>query len=254
MSDWRAEARKRCEAATTDWCLSENLPHCVKNSRGSVIAMFSGMDYETIPNATFAACARFDLPRALDELDAAEKRIAELEGELRAVDNRLARRPALADCKTRADAVEFACSTAGAATSDVIRLKRDVETLHGENSALKARIAELEAELRHEREKIHLEWSDRSGEYHPRNFWEAVLACSLDHSYDRTSDGVPYGMPDEYRAVFAPIVAKHLSAVNPDWADNTVYMTDEQHDAFAAELKAANEIGPLPSAPAEENP
>jgi hypothetical protein len=90
-------------------------------------------------------------------------------------------------------------------------------------------------------ESVQLHWSDREGEYHKSQFYEAVLHCSLDHSYDRTGTGVPYGMPEAYAEAFAPIVEKHLSAVEPNWQEKTVYMTAEQSAAFSAELLAAQE-------------
>lgn len=76
----------------------------------------------------------------------------------------------------------------------------------------------------------HVEWSDRQGWVDlnkPESVAGVVINCALDHSYDRTGDGVPYGIPDDLRERLAPIVAKHLSAVEPNWKDKTVYMDQD---------------------------
>jgi hypothetical protein len=75
---------------------------------------------------------------------------------------------------------------------------------------------------------------------------EAIINCSLDHSYDRTGDGIPYGIPDSIRSALAPVVAKHLSAVEPKWEDKTVYMdleedSERRREAFKRELIEACE-------------
>jgi hypothetical protein len=84
-----------------------------------------------------------------------------------------------------------------------------------------------------------LSWSDRRTECGEDGFVYAVICCSLDHSYDRTPTGVPWGMPKKYAEAFAPIVAKHLSAIHPKWQDHTVYMSGEQREVFQAELTEA---------------
>lgn len=102
-------------------------------------------------------------------------------------------------------------------------------------------LRELQEKLAYENEMVSMEWSDRQGSYHPTEFWKAVVACSLDHSYDRVNDGIPYGMPEEFHKVFAPIVVEHLSAANPNWRDETVYLEEDAREKFESALKAANE-------------
>lgn len=93
----------------------------------------------------------------------------------------------------------------------------------------------------------HVEWSGREGWVDladPKSVVATVLHCALDHSYYRTGTGVPYGIPEKLAGALAPIVAKHLSAVEPDWENKTVYMdldddNDTQRNAFRAELIAA---------------
>jgi hypothetical protein len=58
-----------------------------------------------------------------------EDRCAKAEGELAAVDDRLARRPAIADAPNRLSAIERACSTAGKADSAVSSLEDVARTL-----------------------------------------------------------------------------------------------------------------------------
>lgn len=91
------------------------------------------------------------------------------------------------------------------------------------------------------RDTYYLEWSDRNGYWSPNEFYEAVLNCSLDHSYDRTGNGVPYGIPENFEKVFAPIVEQHLSIIEPNWHKKSAYPTNEQRAAFEKELKEANE-------------
>jgi len=88
-----------------------------------------------------------------------------------------------------------------------------------------------------------IEWSDRRGFVDLRDasdIAERVLNCALDHSYDRTRDGIPDGYPRDLRLLLAPIVAKHLSFVDPDWQDKTVHIFDDEHpgarEAFLREL------------------
>ena len=107
-------------------------------------------------------------------------------------------------------------------------------------------LEERKAKEIYDSECVQLEWSDRRGVYHPSEFWSAVLYCSLDHSYDRVNDGIPYGscgdgIPDELEIAFRPIIEKHLSAVEPEWKEKTVYMNEEQRDAFKEELRQAND-------------
>lgn len=90
----------------------------------------------------------------------------------------------------------------------------------------------------------HVEWSDRQGWVDlssAESLAGIVMNCSLDHSYDRTSDGIPWGVPDELRAKLAPVVAKHLSAVEPDWHNKTVYMDyeDGSRERFRQDLITA---------------
>lgn len=95
-------------------------------------------------------------------------------------------------------------------------------------------------------------WSDRESHVDltsPGKVAEAVMSCALDHSYDRTGTGIPYGFPDGLADALTPIVAKHLSAVEPDWEHKSVYMDDHnwsekgtpQRDAFKKELIEAVE-------------
>ena len=107
-------------------------------------------------------------------------------------------------------------------------------------------LEERKAKEIYDSECVQLEWSDRREVYHPSEFWSAVLYCSLDHSYDRVNDGIPYGscgdgIPDELEIAFRPIIEKHLSAVEPEWKEKTVYMNEEQRDAFKEELRQAND-------------
>jgi hypothetical protein len=86
---------------------------------------------------------------------------------------------------------------------------------------------------------VELNWSDRSlAVYYddPESLADAVVRCSLDHYYDRTDDGVPYGVDKRERDVLAPIVARHLSAARADWEHHTVDLSDEGRAAFFKEL------------------
>lgn len=88
-----------------------------------------------------------------------------------------------------------------------------------------------------------VEWSDRGGWVdlkNPEDVARIVIACSLDHSYDRTANGVPHGIPREMEVKLAPVVKAHLSAINPNWEDETVFgVSDEQREAFRLALIAA---------------
>lgn len=76
-----------------------------------------------------------------------------------------------------------------------------------------------------------VEWSDREGWVDladPENVAEVILNCALDHYYDRTHDGIPYGIPDKTREALALVVAIHLSEVEPNWQNVTVYSYDKE--------------------------
>ena len=93
---------------------------------------------------------------------------------------------------------------------------------------------------------IELTWSDRSCfvvEDDPQQIADAIRSCAFDRYYDRTSTGVPDGLPTEVERAAIPIVSRHLSAIRHDWRDNTIYPTDEQRAALARHLVAA--IKPL---------
>lgn len=94
---------------------------------------------------------------------------------------------------------------------------------------------------------IELTWSDRIANVDPEDHTdvaERVIACALDHSYDRTDTGVPYGIHDTIRDALAPVVAKHLSAIREDWKDHSVSMNEEQRKAFRTDLLAVLATGP----------
>ena len=89
--------------------------------------------------------------------------------------------------------------------------------------------------------QIEVSWSDRARFIYPDDDGEVVrviVSCALDHSYDRTSTGVPYGLNCSLRDAAAPVVEKHASAVNPDWQNKSIDMTEEQRAAFEADLLA----------------
>ena len=64
-------------------------------------------------------------------------------------------------------------------------------------------------------------------------------ACALDHSYDRTHNGIPNGIPADLEAKLAPVVAYHLSLIASNWERTTIYMEDDQLEAFRNALIAA---------------
>ena len=119
--------------------------------------------------------------------------------------------------------------------------RRSLSPVVAELNRLAKRVAELESGHKYESEKVKLFWSDRELVSHPTDFANAVVACALDHCYDRTHTGVPYMMPKAYAAAFAPIVEKHLMAVEPKWRDKTVDMNEEQKQEFLRELTEAQE-------------
>lgn len=93
----------------------------------------------------------------------------------------------------------------------------------------------------------HVEWSDRKSWVDlndPSDIAQVVMNCSLDHSYDRTSTGIPYGFPDYLEAKLAPIVAKYLSMVEPNWRDTSVFMYDKEElkEEFRLALTEAAKI------------
>ena len=87
------------------------------------------------------------------QLTAARAEIARLEGELRSVDEVLARRPALAGIDGRAAQIERACVTAGRESDRANELQHDVARLTGERDALKLAVGIVEAEQDALREK-----------------------------------------------------------------------------------------------------
>jgi hypothetical protein len=93
---------------------------------------------------------------------------------------------------------------------------------------------------------VKLEWSDRHHWVHPDDLEaiaDCVMYCALDHTYDRTSDGVPWGVPDAWRPVLAAVVDRHASAACPGWSDarrpKRVEVLDDQRAAFVADLLSA---------------
>jgi hypothetical protein len=87
-----------------------------------------------------------------------------------------------------------------------------------------------------------LEWSDRQVEVAASNLedlTDAVIKCALDHAYDRTETGVPYGLPLELRDVLAAIVERHLAAKRADWREHTVEMSGEELERLRGELLEA---------------
>jgi hypothetical protein len=85
-----------------------------------------------------------------------------------------------------------------------------------------------------------MEWSDRErwvDANDPDEVANTIVMCALDHSYDRF-DGVPYGWwcSDEKKIELRIVVAKHLSAVDPEWRDTSIIMNDVQRAALKADL------------------
>lgn len=84
-----------------------------------------------------------------------------------------------------------------------------------------------------------VEWSDRSGWVDlsdPESIADIVEFCVFDHYYDRTEDGIPYGM-ETVRPLLAPVVEEYLSQVEPDWKNKTVSSYDRPQ--WKAEFRAA---------------
>lgn len=83
---------------------------------------------------------------------------------------------------------------------------------------------------------IELTWSDRTAFVFPddaHGIADAIVSCVLDHSYDRTDTGIPYGLPDEIFAACAEIVDRHMSAGFPRWKDNTIPCSQESKNVIA---------------------
>ena len=87
--------------------------------------------------------------------------------------------------------------------------------------------------------QVQLSWADRS----PCVFLddleqvaEAVVCCALDHHYDRTDTGVPYGLPDAWTEALAKVVARHLDAGDPAWRDRTARVSHEALEAMRSAI------------------
>jgi len=92
--------------------------------------------------------------------------------------------------------------------------------------------------------QIQLTWSDRECWVFPEDLGsvaEAIVNCALDHSYDRPRGGAPDGITRTQRAAVEPVIARDLSAVEPDWEHKTVEMTEDQRLLFVRDVKAALE-------------
>ena len=95
-----------------------------------------------------------------------------------------------------------------------------------------------------------LEWSDREARVYIDDLEDvagSVVSCALDHSYDRPRGGLPWGLPEEWRPLLAPVVEKHLTAMRPDWEEHTVYMEHAQRVAFLADVLDVLKAAPSPS-------
>ena len=89
---------------------------------------------------------------------------------------------------------------------------------------------------------VAVEWSDRSGYYDPDDadsIVETVMSCCLDHSYDRTDNGIPYGMDDKYSELLAPVIATWFRQHHPEWFDHTVWLTEPERIALKQVLLTA---------------
>jgi hypothetical protein len=68
---------------------------------------------------------------------------------------------------------------------------------------------------------------------------QVVVSCSLDHSYNRDGcGGVPWGLTERLREALKPVVARHLSLVEPEWEKKTVSMEERQKETFMQEVTA----------------
>lgn len=91
--------------------------------------------------------------------------------------------------------------------------------------------------------QVELTWSDRGVSVFlddHEGVADAVMSCALDSHFDRNRTGVPWGLPEKLREVFAPVVAKHLSAQDPDWDNVTIYMSEKDKQNFLEELIAVS--------------
>ncbi len=102
-------------------------------------------------------------------------------------------------------------------------------------------IPDFATKLAREEHLIEVGWHDRLHRIDPASAAQianVVIACALDNYYDRTHTGIPYGLSAGVRVALAPIVERHLAAVNPRWREETVNMPDEQRAAFRLALVA----------------
>ena len=102
---------------------------------------------------------------------------------------------------------------AAAALRTQVRLTACEAYLLAEDEEAEALLRLINAALRT------INWSDRECviDDDPEQIAAAVVACAVDHSYDRGQTGVPWGLSDEERELCKPIVAKHLGAIDPEW-------------------------------------
>lgn len=83
--------------------------------------------------------------------------------------------------------------------------------------------------------QIQIEYSGR-GPYgvDPNNLdevVESIILCSLDHRYDRTKTGIPYGFPSEFHKV-APVISDWFRTNHPEWFEKTAYLTEDERQSF----------------------
>ena len=82
-------------------------------------------------------------------------------------------------------------------------------------------------------------WSDREATVDltdPDDVVDVIMSCTLDHSYDTTPTGVPYGIPDKIADRCAPVIAKCMPA---DWQSNTANLTGKQKESLRKKLLLA---------------
>jgi len=89
--------------------------------------------------------------------------------------------------------------------------------------------------------RLQLEWSDRvisPDADSPQEIASAIIACALDHSYDRTDDGIPYGLPEEWYAPISYVVGQHLSLADAVWRERkrTIRISEEEERKFTDDL------------------
>jgi hypothetical protein len=78
---------------------------------------------------------------------------------------------------------------------------------------------------------ILVEWSDRQGYIDPtdpEDMVEGVLDCALDHSYDRTSSGIPYNYPEDVVKKLTPVLSAWFLEHHPEWGEFTVSLNEEE--------------------------